>query len=238
MSRAECPERGLQAELVDDELAALANIARVAWLELLGRAAALQLTIDKVNLPGNVMGLELPEVLAATICGDWSALDLGARYRKARARLRALDGESAPKGKAYASHEDVRDALKVAEPLMTLRGFSDSGQHALPFALTKVLQTWNLYGGEGSTPLLRECIAEEERKYNILTILRRFGQVRQAFVASKNPEAIKYCTETPIVARRRFEQHAVKLEGALASCARLRGVLGLGRRGRRRRSRR
>ncbi|KAL3908116.1 MAG: hypothetical protein SGPRY_009923, partial [Prymnesium sp.] len=51
---AERPERGLQAELVDDELSALADIARVAWLELLGRAAALQLTVDKVNLPENL----------------------------------------------------------------------------------------------------------------------------------------------------------------------------------------
>lgn len=179
---AEGPERTLQAELVNDDLSSLADIARVAWPELLGRTATLQLRVDKVNLPENLLGLELPEVLAATNGSDWSALDLGACYRKARARQRAQDGASAPKWKAYASHQDVRVAPEVAKPLMTLRGFPGSGQHELPFELAQVLQIWKLYGREGSVTSLREHISQE----GILTILRRFGQIRPAFVASKN----------------------------------------------------
>lgn len=73
---AEGPERGLQAELVDNELAMLADISQMAWQELLRRAAALQLTVDKVNLPENLMGLELPEVLATTSSRDFSGLRL------------------------------------------------------------------------------------------------------------------------------------------------------------------
>lgn len=46
--------------------------------------------------------------------------------------------------------------------------------------------------------------------------LRRFGQVRHAFIAGKNPESPRYCTETPVAACRRFEQHAIKLAEALA----------------------
>ncbi|KAL3907853.1 MAG: hypothetical protein SGPRY_010025 [Prymnesium sp.] len=39
---------------------------------------------------------------------------------------------------------------------------------------------------------------------------------RHAFVSGKNPEAARYCTETPLAARRRFKQHAAKLASALA----------------------
>ncbi|KAL3930067.1 MAG: hypothetical protein SGPRY_001692 [Prymnesium sp.] len=113
ISRGEGPERGVQAELVDDELTAPGSIARVSWPGLNGRAGGLQLTVDKVTLPENLQGLELPEVLTATSGGDWSALDLGACYRKARARLRARDVAVAEKGRAYTSYEDVMQALEV-----------------------------------------------------------------------------------------------------------------------------
>lgn len=88
-----------------------------------------------------------------------------------------------------------------------LRGFPGAGQLKLPFALEQVGQTWKLYGGEGSSPHLLEIIAEEGREF-ILASLRRFGQVSQAFIPGKNPEAARFCTETPLAARRRFEQHA------------------------------
>lgn len=201
---AEGPERGVQAELVDDELTAPGSIARVSWPGLNGRAGGLQLTVDKVTLPENLQGLELPEVLTATSGGDWSALDLGACYRKARARLRARDVAVAEKGRAYTSYEDVMQALEVAEPIMALRGFPGSGLHTLPFALEQVAQSWKLYGGEGCSPTLQKRLAEEGREF-ILAILRRFGQVRHAFIAGTNPESPRYCTETPVAARRRLE---------------------------------
>lgn len=84
---------------MDDELSSLGSIARVSWPELIGRAVGLQLTVDKVTLPENLQGLELPEMLAATSGSDWSALDLGACDRKARARLRTRDIAVAEKGK-------------------------------------------------------------------------------------------------------------------------------------------
>ncbi|KAL3922818.1 MAG: hypothetical protein SGPRY_004428 [Prymnesium sp.] len=197
-------------------MSALASIARIAWSELLGRAAALQLTVDKTTLPESLLGFELPEVLAATSGGYWSALDLGSCYRKVRARLRTTRvSESLAKARACATHQDVKEALEVAEPLLALRGFPGAGPHTLPFALEQVAQTWKLYGGEGSSPHLRERIAEEGREF-ILASLRRFGQVRHAFVSGKNPKAARYCTETLLAACRRFKQHTAKLAGALA----------------------
>lgn len=69
-----------------------------------GRAAALQLTVDKVTLPENLQGLELPEMMAATSGSDWSALDLGACDRKARVRLRTRDIAVAEERQAYTSY--------------------------------------------------------------------------------------------------------------------------------------
>lgn len=106
-------------------------------------------------------------------------------------------------------------ALEVAEPILALRGFPGAGPLSLPFALEQVAQSWKLYGGEGCSPTLRKRLAEEGREF-ILAVLRRFGQVRQAFIAGRNPEAPRHSTETPVAARRRFEQHAIKLAGALA----------------------
>lgn len=70
-------------------------------------------------------------------------------------------------------------------------GFPGSAQHTLPFVLMQVLQIWKLYGGEVSTARLGERIAEEGREYTY-AVLRRFGQVRQAFIAGRNHEAAKY----------------------------------------------
>lgn len=93
--------------------------------------------------------------------------------------------------RAFATHQVVRDTLEVTEPRLTLRGFPGSAQHTRPFILTQVLQTRKLYGGEVSTARLGERIAEEGREYTF-AVLRRFGQVRQTFIAGRNPEAAKY----------------------------------------------
>lgn len=55
---AEGPERGVQAELIDDDLTALGSIARVAWPELIGRAVGLQLTVDKGARAGAARGVD------------------------------------------------------------------------------------------------------------------------------------------------------------------------------------
>lgn len=111
MLLAEGPEKGIQAEQVDDEISALAGIARIAWPELLGRAAALQLTVDKVTLLENLMGKELPQARSPP-----RAALTGARRTSAPATARHEQGSgrgrtaaSYPKGgQAYATHQARR----------------------------------------------------------------------------------------------------------------------------------
>ena len=84
----EGPVRGLQADLVDAELAQLATISRTALPELIGRAVALQLSVRADELPEKLIGFELAEVVKATSGDDFSSLDLGKAYRRGRAGLR------------------------------------------------------------------------------------------------------------------------------------------------------
>ena len=88
------------------------------------------------------------QVIAATTGEDYSKLDLGAGYRKARAGLR--EGEPAEAtAKPYSTKSDCQDAMKVAEAVMTLREFPGRGKDTIPYLLEQVIQTWELYGGEG-----------------------------------------------------------------------------------------
>ena len=76
----------------------------------------------------------------------------------------------------------------VAEVVMTLRGFPGSGPGTLPFVLAQVAQSWTLYGGDSAPEVTKRKLAEEGRKY-ITATLDRFGVVRHALLASKQPLA-------------------------------------------------
>ena len=192
---AEGGARGLQADLVDPELAGLVTISRVAWPELLGRAAALQLSVRRNTLHERLVGFCLPEVLEATKGDDFSGLDLGAAYRKVAA---ALQHRTPPKaqGSPYESRADCADALEVAEVLLTLRGFPGAGPHTIPYILEQVIQTWKLYGGEGSSQTTRSKLAEKGAQY-VKATLRRFGLLRSAMMAGKDPNAVAYAILAP-----------------------------------------
>ena len=203
----------MQADLVDPELSGLVTISRIAWPELLGRAAALQLSVRRNTLHERLVGFCLPEVLEATKGDDFSGLNLGAAYRKVAA---ALQHRAPPKaqGAPYESRADCADALEVAEVLLTLRGFPGTGPHTIPYILEQVIQTWKLYGGEGSSQTTRAKLAEKGAQY-VKATLRRFGLLRAAMMAGKDPNAVAYATLAPEQARRDFERHMSQLEGCL-----------------------
>ena len=211
---AEGGSRGLQADLVDTDLARLATIARLSLPELVGRAVALQLSVRGDVLPEKLVGFELREVIAATTGEDYSKLDLGASYRKARAGLR--EGEPTEStAKPYATKSDCQDALKVAEAVLTLRGFPGRGKDTLPYILEQVIQTWELYGGEGCSVGTLSKLAKHGAEY-IHATLKHFGVLRHAMLTGRDPEAARYDITSPLQARRAFEQHVQKLEGSMA----------------------
>ena len=211
---AEGSARGLQADLVDTDLAKLTTIARLSLPELVGRAVALQLSVRGDVLPEKLVGFELREVVVATTGEDYSRLDLGASYRKARAGLR--EGEPAESTDApYSTRSDCQDALKIAEAVMTLRGFPGRGKETIPYILEQVIQTWELYGGEGCSAGTLLKLAKHGAEY-VRATLKHFGVLRHALLSGRDPEAARHDVTAPLQARRAFEQHVQKLEGSMA----------------------
>ena len=211
---AEGDKRGLQADLVDPDLAPLATIARTAMPELVGRAVALQLSVRADELPEKLIGFELPEVVAATSGDDYSTLDLGGAYRKARAGLREEE-PSARTDKPYATKSDCEDALKIAEVVLSLRGYPGSSRGTVPYALQQVIQTWELYGGDGCSESVRSKISEKGAAY-IRETLKRFGALRHSMLSGKDPHSPRYVSVAPLQAIRAFDKHVTKLEGSMA----------------------
>ena len=210
---AEGPARGVAAELVDPELAELTRVSRTGWSELAGRSAALQMTTLRNQVPAALRSHLAPELFQHTSGDDWGNLDLGAIYRATRAALRGREPKET-KGLPYTSHEDVCDALEVAEPLMSLRGFPGDGIDTLPFVLQAVAQTWRLYGGEGASSATIRMLADEGRQY-VVDTLRRFGTVRSPAVSGKDPRVAEWALVAPTAAKRAFGRHEAKLAGAV-----------------------
>ena len=211
---AEGGSRGLQSDLVDADLAPLATISKTSLPELLGRAVALQLSVRSDELPEKLIGFELTEVVAATTGDDFSKLDLGAAYRKARAGLREEEPQEL-KQKPYTTKEDCEDALKVAEVVLTLRGFPGDGKDTIPYVLQQVIQTWELYGGYGCSEAVADKIASKGAEY-VLATLKRFGVIRHAMLSGKDPHCPRYASFAPLQAIRAFDKHVMKLEGSMA----------------------
>ncbi|KOO23671.1 hypothetical protein Ctob_003727 [Chrysochromulina tobinii] len=135
---AEGATRGVDAATLDPELQALTDAARDRWPELYGRTAGLQLALDKTTLPEELEGWCLDELAKAFASADWSAIDLGAAFEQTRARMRCEKFEAGPADKAYTNRRSIENALKVAEPMLMLRGFGGNGKGTLPFVLEEL----------------------------------------------------------------------------------------------------
>ena len=98
---------------------------------------------------------------------------------------------------------------------MTLRGFPGRSRDTLPFVLKQVLQTWELYGGEGCSEGTLQKLAKHGAEY-VLATLKHFGILRHALLAGKDPEAPRHAYTAPLQAKRAFDQHVQKLEGSMA----------------------
>ena len=112
-----------------------ADAGRDLWPELYGRAAGLQLSLDKATLPENLEGWTMPELAKAFASSEWGTIDLGAAFEAARAQMRGETFTPPPAAKAYTNKQSIENALEVAEALLMLRGFSGSGKGTLPFIL-------------------------------------------------------------------------------------------------------
>ena len=98
---------------------------------------------------------------------------------------------------------------------MTLLGFPGAGQYTLPWVLSQVANTWEVYGHGDNVPAsVIERLKNEGAAY-ITATLQRFGMLRNAFLSSKNPLAAKYETRAPDTAVRAFDRHVKLLEGTM-----------------------
>ena len=211
---AEGTTRGVDAATLDPELQFLSDAARDHWAELYGRTAGLQLTADKATLPPSLEGWGLPELAKSFASSDWSAIDLGAAYEAARARMRGVSFKAGPADKAYTTKQSIENALEVAEALLMLRGFGGNGKGTLPFILEEVRNTFMIYGGQGASARTLKFIATEGRAYIVAT-LAHFGRARHSAIANKNPLAPDHERKTTSAATQRWTLHVGKLQAAL-----------------------
>ena len=210
----EGPTRGIDAALLDPDLQPLSDAGRDLWPELYGRAAGLQLSLDKATLPENLEGWTMPELAKAFASSEWGTIDLGAAFEAARAQMRGEAFTPPTAAKAYTTKQGIENAIEVAEALLMLRGFSGSGKGTLPFILEEVRQSWVLYGGQGASEETLSKLASEGRAYIVAT-LEHFGKVRHAAIASKNPLAPAHERKTTDAATQCWARHIGRLLGAM-----------------------
>ncbi|KOO22217.1 hypothetical protein Ctob_014205 [Chrysochromulina tobinii] len=211
---AEGSSRGIDAAALDPELQVLTDAARDAWPELIGRTAGLQLALDGVTLPTELVGWEMPELAKAFQSSDWRHIDLGAAFEAARAKMRNEPFEAGPAADAYTTRANIENAIEVAESLLSLRGFGGNGKGTLPYILDEIRTSWMLYGGKGAHPKTLTKLKEEGRAYAVAT-LEHFGRVRHAALATKNPRAPDHARKTTPAAEQRWALHVSKLQGSL-----------------------
>jgi hypothetical protein len=211
---AEGSSRGIDAAALDPELQVLTDAARDTWPELIGRTAGLQLALDGVTLPTELVGWEMPELAKAFQSSDWRHIDLGAAFEAARAKMRNEPFEAGPAADAYTTRANIENAIEVAESLLSLRGFGGNGKGTLPYILDEIRTSWMLYGGKGAHPKTLTKLKEEGRAYAVAT-LEHFGRVRHAALATKNPRAPDHARKTTPAAEQRWALHVSKLQGSL-----------------------
>jgi hypothetical protein len=138
------------ADLVDPPLERLSEIARRQWGLLIGRGCAAVFCGVGNPIAEDLRGFDLSQVIAATTGKDWSSLDLAQVYAKTKAKLNnrgdparvkrpASGGKHGAEVLLYGTEDDVRDALIVAQAVMTLRGFPGNGKGMLPWVLQQVM---------------------------------------------------------------------------------------------------
>ena len=206
--------RGVDAAALDPELQLLTDAARDLWPELYGRTAGLQLALDGVTLPTELVGWEMPELAKAFQSSNWRDIDLGSAFEAARAKMRNEPFEAGPTAEAYTTRASIENAIEVAEALLLLRGFGGNGKGTLPYILDEVRTSWMLYGGKGAQPKTLARLGEEGRAYVVAT-LEHFGRVRNSAIASKNPRAPDHARKTTAAAEQRWALHVAKLQGSL-----------------------
>ena len=175
---------------------------------------ATALSPDGKTIPEQLKGLELHNVLAATTGANFSKLDLGHAFRTASAYARGVPARKAIAGEQYTTLEDLHDAKQVVVQVMPLRGFPETGEGSLPYAIKEVIHCWTMYAGHGTPAPAVAKVAKEGRAY-ILAILKHFGAERKTFVASRNPKAPLYEKRVPAAAKAAWDQHNAKLSAAL-----------------------
>lgn len=211
---ADGPQRGVNAELFDEEAAVFSSISRRRYAELLGRTLGLQLSVDKTTTHSNLEGYQDHHLDAALAKEDWSTVDFGHAYLCARGALRVgpeLEVPAAP----YTTPEDIDNALTVAAPALALKGFPGTGEGTFPYALQQVRETWRLYGGGSAHVNTSTKLAEQGRAY-LVAFLVHLGQTRHNALSGKNPLARPLEQGVPSQAHAAFQRHCERLEAALA----------------------